>query len=41
LSVILGLLCLPLFLLNGDDAQIPAGTEIRAYTEQDYSIVAP
>jgi len=39
LTVILGLLCLPLFLLNGGDADIPAGTEVRAYVESDCSIV--
>jgi len=38
LTVILGLLCLPLLLLNGGDANIPAGTEVRAYVEQDYQI---
>jgi len=38
LTVILGLLCLPLFLLKGGDATIPAGTELRAYTEQDMMI---
>jgi uncharacterized membrane protein len=38
LTVILGLICLPLFLLKGGEANIPAGTEIRAYVEQDYSI---
>jgi len=38
LTVVLGLLCLPLLLLNGGDANIPAGTEVRAYIEQDYQI---
>jgi len=38
LTVILGLLCLPLLLLHGGDASIPAGTELRAYTEQDIMI---
>jgi len=38
LTVILGLICLPLLLLNGGDANIPAGTEIRAYVEQDCQI---
>ena len=38
LTVILGLICLPLFLLQGGDASIPAGTELRAYVEQDYMI---
>ena len=38
LTVILGLLCLPLLLLNGGDANIPAGTEVRAYVEQDCQI---
>jgi hypothetical protein len=38
LTVILGLICLPLLLINGGDANIPAGTEIRAYVEQDYQI---
>lgn len=35
MTVILGLLCLPLFLINGGDATVPAGTELRAYVEQD------
>lgn len=38
LTVILGLICLPLFLLQGEDAIVPAGTELRAYVEQDYII---
>ncbi len=38
LSVVLGLLCLPLLLIKGDDATVPAGTEVRAYTEQDYMV---
>ena len=38
LTVILGLLCLPLFLLNGGTASIPAGTELRTYSEQDVMI---
>ncbi|MBI5474828.1 MAG: hypothetical protein HY961_21010 [Ignavibacteriae bacterium] len=38
LSVVLGLLCLPLLLIKGGDATVPAGTEVRAYTEQDYMI---
>lgn len=38
LSVILGILCLPLLLINGEDATIPDGYEVRAYTEQDYQI---
>jgi len=38
LTVILGLICLPLLLLNGGDANIPAGTEVRAYVEQDCQI---
>lgn len=38
LTVILGLICLPLLLVQGGDASIPAGTELRAYTEQDYMI---
>lgn len=32
LTVILGLLCLPLILLQGGDAHIPAGTTIEAFT---------
>lgn len=39
-TVLLGLLCIPLLLLEGDDAMIPAGTEVRAYVEQDYEINA-
>lgn len=39
-TVLLGLLCIPLLLLEGDDAMIPAGTEVRAYVEQDYMIDA-
>lgn len=38
LSVILGILCLPLLLINGSDAVIPDGTEVRTYTVQDYNI---
>lgn len=38
LTVILGLICLPLLLLHGGDANIPAGTEVRAYVEQDCQI---
>lgn len=38
MTVILGLLCLPLFLINGGDATVPAGTELRAYVEQDYMV---
>lgn len=38
LTVILGLICLPLLLLSGGDANIPAGTEVRAYVEQDCQI---
>ena len=41
MTVILGLLCLPLFLINGGDASVPAGTEVRAYVEQDYMIEVP
>lgn len=40
LTVVLGLICLPLFLLHGGDAVIPAGTEVRAYVEQDLFITA-
>jgi hypothetical protein len=35
LSVILALICLPLILINGGDAEVPAGTEVRAYVEQE------
>ncbi|HOJ05730.1 MAG TPA: hypothetical protein PK916_17165 [Bacteroidota bacterium] len=38
LSVILALICLPLILIHGEDAEIPAGTEVRAYVEQEYTI---
>lgn len=38
LSVVLALICLPLILINGGDANIPAGTEVRAYVEQDVMI---
>lgn len=38
LSVVLALICLPLILIQGEDASIPAGTEIRSYVEQDYQI---
>lgn len=38
LTVILGLICLPLLLINGGDANIPAGTEVRAYVEQECQI---
>jgi len=38
MTVILGLICLPLFLINGCDATVPAGTELRAYVDQEYMI---
>lgn len=38
LSVVLALLCLPLILIHGEDAEVPAGTELRAYVEQEYTI---
>lgn len=40
-SIMLGCLFWPLFfVLEGDDATIPSGTEVRGYVEQDYMIDA-